>query len=570
MAYIPFTFAQETHGIGGGFGEALSVFQGADGSTNDGSLVENSILITSPDETGAAPGRGCPYVITPLTQLPSPQTAIGSGGLSDGAGICSMDNASPTTAVIGYPADSGFTGMAQVFTRGNTGVWTLAQTLTASDFAANAQFGVCTAIKGDWMAISAISVDGATQAVYIFNRISGTWLQTQKLTPGDLSTNDGYGSAIVIIGDFMFVGASGQATGTGAVYVYTLSGTWGQTQKITQSAGDNIGNGGNGISCDGTTLVIGAPGYQTGAGNGKAYVYTLGGGTWTLGTTLTASDGAAGDWFGYTVSVMEGLMCIGAPQATANGVASGVAYIFQGTGASWAQEQKLIPSDAVAGILYGWAASIFVAAGLDSWLAVSAVKGNDGGAPNPLQGDVYFYTAEPFDAPTTPAAQMAFYGVRRIQGGYSDPAPSLYPYYEKVFQIPFTFTISAAYNPALPFLSQGSRLLVHIRDYDFELRHITKYSVDAAGVPIPYPSPFAIILYDSTYVARMNGPLMAELLCDDLITPNGRNFWPSPPIMYKTDSSIPMDIFTMVEPVTINLPVTVTLLFDGVRRIPCV
>ena len=171
---------------------------------------------------------------------------------------------------------------------------------------------------------------------------------------------------------------------------------------------------------------------------------------------------------------------------------------------------------------------------------------------------------------TVPAGQLAFYGVRRISGSGmpSDPAPSTYPFYQKQFQIPVSFNITAAYNPALPLLSQSQRVQVAISDYDFVLRHIVKYCVDGDGVALTVASPFAVLLYDSVYRARMNYPLLAELLMDDTGVTQGRNFFPSPPIMYAVNRSITFDIFTLLDS-TVVLPVTVNLLLDGYRRIPC-
>ncbi len=171
---------------------------------------------------------------------------------------------------------------------------------------------------------------------------------------------------------------------------------------------------------------------------------------------------------------------------------------------------------------------------------------------------------------SVPAGQLAFYGVRRISGSGmpSDPAPSTYPFYQKQFQIPVSFNVTAAYNPALPLLSQSQRVQVAISDYDFVLRHIVKYCVDGNGAALTVASPFAVLLYDSVYRARMNYPLLAELLMDDTGVTQGRNFFPSPPIMYAVNRSITFDIFTLLDS-TVILPVTVNLLLDGYRRIPC-
>ena len=55
---------------------------------------------------------------------------------------------------------------------------------------------------------------------------------------------------------------------------------------------------------------------------------------------------------------------------------------------------------------------------------------------------------------------------------------------------------------------------------------------------------------------------------DDTGVTQGRNFFPSPPIMYAVNRSITFDIFTLLDS-TVVLPVTVNLLLDGYRRIPC-
>jgi hypothetical protein len=233
-----------------------------------------------------------------------------------------------------------------------------------------------------------------------------------------------------------------------------------------------------------------------------------------------------------------------------------------------------------------------IAGALPPGLTLNTATGAITGVPT--TAGTYNYTAQVTDSTSAtatascsivvaggpPGSQLAFYGVRRIKlasvqspreqrARWSDPAPSTYQYYEKSFQIPVSFKITAAYNSSVPLLSQAVRVLTRIDDYDFELRHITKYCVDGAGAALATTSPFAVILYDSVYVARMNAPLLAEYLFDDVKAPNGRNFWPSPPIMYPVNANIPLDIFSLIAS-SVTLPVTVNLLFDGVRRIPCV
>lgn len=170
------------------------------------------------------------------------------------------------------------------------------------------------------------------------------------------------------------------------------------------------------------------------------------------------------------------------------------------------------------------------------------------------------------------SSQLAFYGVRRLKAGVSasDPAPSPFKYYEKPFEIPYSFTLANVYNPAVGLLAQPmTKQQIVINNYDFELRQIRKATLDTTG-PVAITSPFAMWLYDSALVQRSNLPVLAELLCDDpKFIPGLHQVWPCPPILYRVNSYITFDVFSLVPPGTANLPLTVKLMFRGVRRIPC-
>jgi hypothetical protein len=121
-----------------------------------------------------------------------------------------------------------------------------------------------------------------------------------------------------------------------------------------------------------------------------------------------------------------------------------------------------------------------------------------------------------------------------------------------------------------------TRQQILITNFDFELRQICKAALTANGAAYGTggapSSPFAMWLYDSNNVQRSNIPVLAELLCNDKLSqPTSSQTWPSPPIMYRVNSYLVFDVYTLI-PSTINpalLPVTVNMLFRGVRRIPC-
>jgi len=108
----------------------------------------------------------------------------------------------------------------------------------------------------------------------------------------------------------------------------------------------------------------------------------------------------------------------------------------------------------------------------------------------------------------------------------------------------------------------------------FQAFALTPLSGGSGGGGVsPYASPFKINLYDATWRLRNNIPLLAEFLCKNVsgsspVSNAPNNVWPSPPMMYQVNSVIRFDIFSLI-PTGDALPVTVNLLFNGVRRISC-
>ena len=89
------------------------------------------------------------------------------------------------------------------------------------------------------------------------------------------------------------------------------------------------------MAIDGGTIVVGTP-YDDDAGltSGSAYVFltTDGGATYGQVAKLTASDGAASDYFGYSVAISGGTVVVGAYWDDDGGYSSGSVYVFSGAG----------------------------------------------------------------------------------------------------------------------------------------------------------------------------------------------------------------------------------------------
>jgi len=172
-----------------------------------------------------------------------------------------------------------------------------------------------------------------------------------KLLASDWASNDRFGKSVSISGDgkTVLVGAYTKGdnnTESGAAYVYKLvGGAWQETKLVASdvSDGDHFGNSVS-ISDDGTTAIVGAV-YNDdfGSDSGSAYMYTFVSGAWQE-TKLLASDGAASDFFGTSVSISgDGITAIvGAHFNDDNGNNSGTAYIIKQVFGDWIENGWLM------------------------------------------------------------------------------------------------------------------------------------------------------------------------------------------------------------------------------------
>lgn len=157
-------------------------------------------------------------------------------------------------------------------------------------------------------------------------------------------------------------------------------------------------------------------------------------------------------------------------------------------------------------------------------------------------------------------SQIVFSGVRRRAGVIGDPVPSAYAFYEKPYHVPYQLSITNYAAASAPLYLQ-----IPVVDFDFELRRIElQLQSDQQA------SQFKMTLYNSDHVAMSNRPVLANMLLhlDPQHSSGEMSFWPCPPILYRVNSVISFDIWSLLNSPT-ALPQTFNLLFHGVRRIPC-
>lgn len=108
------------------------------------------------------------------------------------------------------------------------------------------------------------------------------------------------------------------------------------------------------VSIFGNVAVVGAP--QAEQDLGAAYVFVRSGSSWTHVQKLTPTNVTAPARFGYSVSVSEDVILIGAPAAGER--ASGTTFEFVRQGSSWNQSAGTIHGDPAAAHFFGSALSI--------------------------------------------------------------------------------------------------------------------------------------------------------------------------------------------------------------------
>lgn len=209
---------------------------------------------------------------------------------------------------------------------------------------------------------------GIFSSIITFISPAQTWDQIIKATASDRMENDNFGYCVCISGDYAIVGApyeSEDALGgntmdyAGSAYIFIRSGnSWIQQQKIVSSDRSSYDSFGYSVSISGNYAIVGAyaenedtSGENSFSSAGSAYIFVRNGSTWTQVQKLVASDRAAYDYFGVSVSISGNYALVGAyteddDAAGENPLNSaGSAYMFFYDGSHWIQQQKIVGSD---------------------------------------------------------------------------------------------------------------------------------------------------------------------------------------------------------------------------------
>ncbi len=340
------------------------------------------------DTIGANSAQGSAYVFRSLDTATGNITQNVKLTASDGAQDDQFGRSvsqSGSIGLVGAVGANSTQGAAYVFRSLDTATGTRNQDakLVASGGLALDSFGFSVSLSGSIGLVGAIRAtipagfpnQGAAYVFRSLNTATGTITENVKLAASDGAADDFFGYAVSHSGNIGLVGAAfakiGSNSSQGAAYVFrnldTATGNITQNVKLTASDGAAFDFFGTSLSLSGNTGLVGAYNDGIGAnmGQGSAYVFrslNTATGTITQDVKLTASDGAAGDLFGTSVSLSGGIGLVGAfgVQIGAN-ASQGAAYVFlgldTGTGTK-TQNVKLTASDGAESDFFGRSLSL--------------------------------------------------------------------------------------------------------------------------------------------------------------------------------------------------------------------
>ncbi|GIV58606.1 MAG: hypothetical protein KatS3mg042_1519 [Rhodothermaceae bacterium] len=224
-----------------------------------------------------------------------------------------------------------------------TGLTARAQTFYAEEMPADLRrgFGGAVAVGDDALFVGEPLNASSPGFVYVYMRgDDGHWNEVARLQASDGTTGDRFGAALAVAGNHLLVGAP--AHGAAYLFARDAEGTWNEVGRLALGEGaDEIGFGGAVALGEGMALV-GAEGYQDNTGAVFAFRATDTG--WAVQDTLTG-EAVPGARFGSAIALDGGMALIGAPRQDEN---LGAVYAYRYDAGAWMMETRL-PAEGLEG-----------------------------------------------------------------------------------------------------------------------------------------------------------------------------------------------------------------------------
>ncbi len=261
-------------------------------------------------------------------------------------------------------------GRAYIY-KWNLSNWDEIELKRSSSFA-NDYFGTAVTINGngDIAAVGAYGYSNKKGKVYIFKQndiFANIWDEVTSVSAMDASDADNFGYSVAFSkdGSTLVVGSPGKDSGanlnTGMVYVFNkVSDAWMETFQLTAivPAAENVFGSSVAVSSDGNVIAVSAP--YASQNMGAVYIFRKSGGIYNQ-IKITAADELENNFFGTSLSMSDNgnVLASTSPGAKkGSNLNQGTAYIFEYNGTSWNQTALITASDGSANDHFGNSISI--------------------------------------------------------------------------------------------------------------------------------------------------------------------------------------------------------------------
>lgn len=244
------------------------------------------------------------------------------------------------------------------------------QSLVASDGQGGQYFGASLSAEGTHLLAGAYRDDDRgleSGSAYVFELVGAGFVETAKLLASDGMAGDWFGHSVALAGDLAVVGAQGHDAvfpDSGAGYVFqNVSGSWVEVAKLLPSKSVASGYFGGAVATDGTRVVIASanqhfPHLDT--GHNRVWIFEDQGAGWVQTRKLLPLDFDPADWFGASVDVDGDVIVVGAPREgqDVSGYSTGAAYVFERLSVGWVETAKLTDPASSSQALFGRAVAV--------------------------------------------------------------------------------------------------------------------------------------------------------------------------------------------------------------------
>lgn len=211
----------------------------------------------------------------------------------------------------------------------------------------NLGWAVALSANGNTAVVGGPGDASGTGATWVFVRSNGGWTQQGGKLVGKSAigaAEQGLSAAVSADGNTLIIGGPYDHSSVGAAWVFVRSGTkWKQQAKLIGGSAVGAAQEGTSValSADGNTAIIGGP--EDNSSTGAAWIFTRSGTTWTQQGGKVVGTGGAGvseQGTSVTLSANGNMAMVGGP-SDSSGI--GAAWFFTRSGGIWTQQgNKLV------------------------------------------------------------------------------------------------------------------------------------------------------------------------------------------------------------------------------------